>query len=269
MGNPMHLKRWISGLILAPTLILLIVFAPPWLFLLFILFLIYLGLREFFALSLPEISPLEKGMGFLLGFLLSLSLYSRDPRWFLPGLAFLLLLLLIWAIFSSGDFSTRVMKVSKFLLGFLYISFLLGHFLLMIQLDRGRVWVLFTLVAVYFGDTTAFYVGRAWGQKKLAPKISPGKTVEGGLGSVGGSIAGAFVSKLLFFPQIPALPALILGLGIGVMGQLGDIWESLLKRSAQVKDSGSLIPGHGGLLDRIDSVLFAGPLVYYYAWGMG
>jgi phosphatidate cytidylyltransferase len=86
---------------------------------------------------------------------------------------------------------------------------------------------------------------------------------------VAGSVAGAVISKLLFFPQLPLVHALILGAAVGVIGQLGDLWESVLKRSAQVKDSGALIPGHGGLLDRIDSVLFAAPLVYYYAWGIG
>jgi phosphatidate cytidylyltransferase len=86
---------------------------------------------------------------------------------------------------------------------------------------------------------------------------------------VAGSVAGAVLSKLLFFPQLPLVHALILGAAVGGIGQLGDLWESLLKRSAQVKDSGALIPGHGGLLDRIDSVLFAAPLVYYYAWAVG
>ena len=109
-------------------------------------------------------------------------------------------------------------------------------------------------------------MGRAWGRKKLAPAISPGKTVEGGFGAAGGSIAGALLFKGLFFPELALLHALVLGLGVGVFGQLGDLWESVLKRSAQVKDSGTLIPGHGGLLDRVDSVLFAGPFVYYYVW---
>jgi phosphatidate cytidylyltransferase len=265
----MHLKRWISGLILGPLLILFILFTPPWLFLLFILLVIYLGLREFYALSSPEISPKEMGVGLILGLLWAGALYSPDPRCFLSVLTFTLLAFSIWALFQPEEFPLRVQKVSRHLLGLFYVALLLAHFVLMRRMETGRVLILFTLVAVYFGDTAAFYIGRAYGRKKLAPHISPGKTVEGGLGAVAGSVAGAVISKFIFFPQLPLIHALILGAATGGIGQLGDLWESLLKRSVQVKDSGSLIPGHGGLLDRIDSVLFAAPLVYYYAWAVG
>jgi phosphatidate cytidylyltransferase len=265
----MHLKRWLSGLVLAPSLILFIIYAPSWLFLLFILLLTFLGLREFYTLSLPGISPPERAVGLLLGMLPPLALYSRDPRWFIAALAFALLFLFILALLQQEEFSVRIERVSKHLLGLLYVPFFFAHFVLMHRLANGRAWVLFTLVAVYFGDTTAFYIGRAWGQRKLAPQISPSKTWEGGLGAVGGSLAGALIFKFLFFPPLPALHALALGVGIGLIGQLGDLFESLIKRSAKVKDSGMLIPGHGGLLDRVDSVLFASPLVYYYAWGAG
>jgi len=265
----MHLKRWISGLVLGPSLILFILFAPPWLFLLFILLVIYLGLREFYALSPTPLSPGEKGAGVFLGLLLAVSLYSRDPRCFLVTLVFALCWFLIAALFQPEEFPLRVGKAGWHLLGLLYLGLLLAHFVLMRKMETGRTLILFSLVAVYFGDTTAFYIGRAYGKKKLAPRISPGKTVEGGLGAMAGSVAGAVLSKLLFFPQLPLVHALILGAAVGWIGQLGDLWESLLKRSAQVKDSGALIPGHGGLLDRIDSVLFATPLVYYYAWAIG
>jgi phosphatidate cytidylyltransferase len=265
----MHLKRWISGIILAPSLILFILFAPSWLFLLLILALTLLGMREYYSLSLPDISRKERWAGIFLALILPLSLYSGNPGCFLFGLAFLLLLLCAWSLFRPEEFLLRVDKVGKHFLGFLYVSFLLGHFILLVKLDRGRLLALFTLVVVYFGDTAAFYVGRGWGRRKLAPRISPGKTVEGGWGAIGGSMAGAVLSKLLFLPQLSPLQALVLGGAIAVAGQLGDLWESLLKRSARVKDSGSLIPGHGGLLDRIDSVLFSGPLVYYFARAAG
>jgi len=265
----MHLKRWLSGLVLAPSLILFILYTPPWLFLLFILSLTLLGLREFYALSLPGSPQSERGVGMLLGILLPFSLYLRDPRWFIVGLALALFSLLISALFHQEEFSVRIDRVGQHLLGLLYLPFLLAHFILMRGLEKGRIWILFTLVVVYFGDTTAFYVGRAWGRRKLAPKISPNKTAEGGLGAIGGSIAGALLFKFFFFPQLCTSHALALAIGVGILGQLGDLFESLLKRSAQVKDSGTLIPGHGGLLDRIDSVLFASPLVYHYSWLVG
>lgn len=265
----MHLKRWLSGLVLGPSLILFILYAPSWLFLLFILSVTLLSLKEFYALSLPGIPRCERAVGMVLGLLLPFSLYLRDPQSFIAGLALVLFFLLILSLFQQEEFPVRVDRVGKHLLGLLYLPFLLAHFLLMRKLEGGRIWILFTLVVVYFGDTTAFYVGRAWGKKKLAPKISPGKTAEGGLGAIGGSIAGALFFKFLFFPQLCIFHALALAVGAGVVGQLGDLFESLLKRSAQVKDSGTLIPGHGGLLDRIDSVLFASPLVYYYSWVAG
>lgn len=265
----MHLKRWISGLVLAPALILFLLFAPPWLYLLFFLGVISVGLKEYYALALPAVSSREKWTGILLAWLFPLSLFSPDPRCFLFAAAFLLLFLLIGGIFQAEEFSQRVEKIGRHLLGFLYISFLVSHFILLGKLESGRLLALFVLVSTYFGDTTAFYVGRGWGRRKLAPRISPGKTVEGAWGAVAGSAAGALLAKFLFLDQLPWFHALPLGAAIGLLGQLGDLWESLLKRSAHVKDSGALIPGHGGLLDRVDSVLFAVPLVYYYAFAAG
>jgi phosphatidate cytidylyltransferase len=210
----MHLKRWISGLVMAPCLILFVLFAPSWLFLLLILFLIYLGLNEYYALAIPTMAFSTRMVGILLGLLFPLFLTAKDSRTFLAGMTGI-------------------------------------------------------LMVVYFGDTAAFYIGRTWGRKKLAPAISPGKTVEGGIGAIGGSIAGALFFKFFFLPQLPAFQALALAVGVSILGQMGDLFESLLKRSAQVKDSGKMIPGHGGLLDRIDSVLFAGPLVYFFALATG
>ncbi len=262
----MHLKRWLSGALIAPGLILLIVYGPPWLFLLFIFFLAAQGLREFYALMLPDIPPGDRLLGIFLGLLIPLSLYPAHPSPFVIALIFLILLFFILALRPSGEFSLRLERVSKHFLGLLYIPFLLAQFVLLRQTEMGRHWVLFTLVAVYFGDTTAFYAGRAWGRRKLAPAISPGKTLEGGIGAAAGSLAGALLFKIFFFPALGYAHAAALGIGIGVIGQLGDLWESVIKRSARAKDSGTLIPGHGGLLDRIDSVLFSGPFVYSYVW---
>ncbi len=152
------------------------------------------------------------------------------------------------------------------LAGILYVGWLLSHFVALRGLDDGRNWVFFVLFVTWASDTAAFFIGRALGKHKLAPNISPGKTWEGAMGG----ICGAIIVSILFFTTTPVhLPivywqATILSVLVSVFGQLGDLLESLLKRRMGVKDSGRLMPGHGGVLDRIDSIVFASVVVYYY-----
>jgi phosphatidate cytidylyltransferase len=151
--------------------------------------------------------------------------------------------------------------------GILYIGWLLSYLVALRGLDSGRNWVFLVLFATWVSDTTAFLVGRRFGRHKLAPAISPGKTWEGTIGGIGAGIA---VSTLFFTPtsfQLPLSPGQVILLGAltSILGQLGDLFESLFKRNLGVKDSGKLMPGHGGILDRIDSLILAGIVVYYYA----
>ncbi len=113
-------------------------------------------------------------------------------------------------------------------------------------------------------DTFAFFVGHAVGRRRLAPLVSPGKTVEGALGGLVGGVVGAFAVRQLGLPELPVLHTAGLGVAVAAMGIVGDLDESLLKRWAGVKDSGTLFPGHGGMLDRLDSLLFGAPVLYYY-----
>jgi phosphatidate cytidylyltransferase len=150
--------------------------------------------------------------------------------------------------------------------GILYIGWLLSHLVALRGLDDGRNWVFLALLATFGSDTAAYFAGRALGKHKLAPSISPGKTWEG---TIAGILGAIIISLLFTLPWPLGLPlgygqAVVLGLLISVFGQLGDLVESLLKRNMGVKDSGKLLPGHGGALDRIDSVVFAGVVVYYY-----
>ncbi|MBI4496004.1 MAG: phosphatidate cytidylyltransferase, partial [Deltaproteobacteria bacterium] len=184
----MHLKRWLSGLIMAPALIWVVLYAPRPLFLAFILLLTFQGWREFQALLQAEQPFPQRTFTLILGLLLTASLYRGEGPHVLPILGMIFLLRFAFSLFPPHDFPLRLERLSRDLLGLFYISFLLGHFLLLHGLEEGPAWVLFTLAAVYSGDTAAFYVGLAWGKKKLAPRISPGKTVEGGLGAVGGSL---------------------------------------------------------------------------------
>ena len=148
------------------------------------------------------------------------------------------------------------------LAGILYLGWMLSHLVALRGLDDGRDWVFLALLATFASDTTAYFVGRAVGRHKLAPSISPGKTWEGAIAG----LMGAIIVSLLFTLTLPLelWQAILLGFLISFFGQIGDLVESLFKRNMGVKDSGRLLPGHGGFLDRIDSVVFAGVVVYYY-----
>ena len=164
---------------------------------------------------------------------------------------------------KEGAFTSWVWTIA----GILYIGWLLSHLVALRGLDSGRNWVFLVLFVTWVSDTAAFLIGRRFGRHKLAPAISPVKTWEGTIGGICGGIA---VSILFFAPtsfQLPLTPwqAILLGALTSILGQVGDLVESLLKRNLGVKDSGKLMPGHGGILDRIDSLILAGIVVYYYA----
>ncbi len=150
--------------------------------------------------------------------------------------------------------------------GVIYIGWLLSHLVALRSTVDGRNWVLFLLFVIMASDTAAFFLGNAFGKSKLAPDISPGKTREG---AIGGLCGAAIVSLLFTLPSPLSVPilwgqAIILGLVGSIFGPFGDLVESLFKRRMGVKDSSNMVPGHGGFLDRIDSLLFGGVAVYYY-----
>lgn len=178
--------------------------------------------------------------------------------------AVIISLIIILAHRDKGEAFTRWVWTMA---GILYVGWLLSHLVALRGLTDGRNWVFFLLFVTWVSDTTAFFVGRRFGRHKLAPSISPGKTWEGAIAGVCGAIA---MSTLFFTPNPFQLPlaywqAIPLSVGVSVLGQVGDLVESLLKRGTGVKDSGTLMPGHGGILDRLDSLIFAGVLVYYFA----
>jgi phosphatidate cytidylyltransferase len=143
---------------------------------------------------------------------------------------------------------------------------MLGGSLIRLHNDflEGYKLVFFLLLVVWLGDTGAYYVGKQFGKHKLSPRISPKKTIEGLIGGISASIIAAVVIHFTFFPKFPLLHAVIAGVLLSMAGVIGDLAESMWKRSAAVKDSGTLIPGHGGFLDRFDSILFTAPILYCY-----
>ena len=147
----------------------------------------------------------------------------------------------------------------------MYVGMLAGSLVrLRGDFAEGPRLVFFLLLVVWLGDAGAYYVGRSFGKHKLSPRISPKKTVEGLAGGIATSVIAAIVIHFAFFREFPLLHAIVVGMVLSFAGVVGDLAESMWKRSAAVKDSGTLIPGHGGFLDRFDSILFTAPLLYVY-----
>ena len=181
------------------------------------------------------------------------------------GMFTTLLLIPASYVFSKVNLDEALPSSAVAVMGTMYVGMLAGCLVrLRHDFPDGPNLVFFLLLVVWLGDAGAYYTGRKFGRTKLSPRISPKKTVEGLIGGVIVSIITAVVIHLTFFPEFPLLAAIIIGAILSVAGVVGDLAESMWKRSAAVKDSGTLIPGHGGLLDRFDSILFTAPILYVY-----
>jgi phosphatidate cytidylyltransferase len=172
---------------------------------------------------------------------------------------------------KDEDFSEMLPAAATRVFGVLYVA-VLGGYIIAIRVIESpipqlgpKLLTLFFII-VFAGDTGAYYTGRAMGRRRLAPRVSPGKTVEGAIGGLLGNVVAALIAHFSFFPELKIVHAVPLALVMGALGITGDLCESMLKRGARAKDAGSLIPGHGGLLDRLDSMLFNAPLLYYFYW---
>lgn len=222
-----------------------------------------LGLLEFYRLSRVQSLWLQRGPGLVLTLLLVANGHW-ETVWAAPLVAGGLPLLLLSHVWTPPF--TRPWLLT--LAGPLYLGATLAYAVLLRNLDHGALWVVLALLSTFSVDTCAYFTGRALGRHRMAPRLSPGKTWEGAIaGLVGGVGATVLLAALSALP-LDLWEALALGTGIGVVAQAGDLLESALKRAAKAKEAGWLIPGHGGLLDRLDSIVFTLVLVYYGAtWG--
>jgi phosphatidate cytidylyltransferase len=264
----MHLKRWLTGIVAVPILIYLIGFGPRWLFHLLLLLAALQGLIEFYRIACPELPKVLHrtmlGLTVLLFTVLSFG-----------NLSLLAAVIFLWALVpmtyfmltypSCGTGSTEIM--GKAVLAPVYVALPLSLLVVIDRFPGGNLWIFFLLVAVFANDTGAFYTGRFFGRHKLHPRVSPGKTWEGTVGGWLATLLAAWIwcAASGLHPFDWAMAGL--AAGVAVLGQIGDLAESLLKRSHGVKDSGGILPGHGGILDRIDGLLFAIPLLYVFLAG--
>jgi phosphatidate cytidylyltransferase len=180
-----------------------------------------------------------------------------------------LMIAFVDALLFETDLANAPRRVGLALLGTVYPGLLLSALVRIRQLDHGEWWIILTLAVTWLNDTSAYFAGRFFGKRKLYPRISPSKTWEGAIGGALGSIAGALIVQHFWIPALAPWGAALIGAGAAVLGPLGDLSESMLKRAFGAKDSGRLLPGHGGILDRIDALLFNAPFVLLCARFLG
>jgi phosphatidate cytidylyltransferase len=238
-----------------PLLVLLIGWAPSWLFSGIFFLLTVAALREYFAMAFPQ-SWQDQCMGIAFGTAISCAVFLNEGLDAATWLSAVLLIGFAAYLFTAGKPVERLNRLLFTLLGGFYIGYLFPQWVLLFRQPHGRAWVFWVLLVVMVGDTVAYFVGRTFGTRKLAPEISPGKTVEGAYGYVAGAILAGLIGATFLFEQILWPEIFALSLATSILGQIGDLFESWIKRAFAVKDSGNLLPGHGGLLDRLDSLIF-------------
>jgi phosphatidate cytidylyltransferase len=214
-------------------------------------------------MALPE-RKIEAWLAATVGSTLIFAPFAGNDKLLLAAIGLLFIGFSLLFLFRVRSINSAAAEVALALLAFLYIPFLLMHLVLLRQTTFGVQWLFVIMLIVMTNDTAAYYTGSAFGKHRLYELVSPKKSIEGALGGLVGSLCGTLIARFTFFPQLTLADAVVTALVIGMVGQAGDLFESLLKRSFGVKDSGTIIPGHGGVLDRLDSILFAAPITYYY-----
>ena len=258
-------RRLYSALVFLPLLYVGIRYSPSWLFSLLIGTVALFALWEFLSLYFPNTSSIRtKGFSCLITALLLVMVHKGVPEILLVGLLGIVAIIMAGFFISPIAAKHRLPDWAAYIFGVLYVGLFLGHYILLRNLENGVALVFFVILVTWLSDTGGFFVGKTLGKHPLASSLSPKKTIEGLLGGVLFSVVGAILSQFTFVPFFSLGQCVMLGVGLALFGALGDLAESAIKRSVSAKDSGTIIPGHGGVLDRVDSLLFTGPAMYYY-----
>jgi phosphatidate cytidylyltransferase len=259
--------RLATAAVMVPLLLLLLFLGPAWGWLIFLLLIGVIGGWELFSMTFPG-DHVARAIGIVFTWAVTLGIWFVIERplillTVMVLLPFASVLLALWRLQGVEPAALRLMSGT---FGPMWLGAGLGCIALVraVAGADGAAFVVFSLVLAWIGDTGAYFVGRAFGKHKLYEKVSPKKTVEGAIGGVLATIAGAVITRFSILHSLPIRDAVMLGAVGGTLGIAGDLGESLLKRSVGVKDSGGILPGHGGMLDRIDAVLITAPITLLY-----
>ncbi len=260
------MKRTVPGILLAVGWLLLLAKGSFLCFWAVVLVIGIVGAREYCRMSLAHI--LYESDRTILSIVLSLpilaAVFAQHPRFSASfGVILAFCALILYILYNFSRFESPLSILNRGALGIIFTGFLASHLVLIRALPDGAHWLVILSAVTAGSDTLAYYVGSRWGRRKLCPHISPNKTVEGAIGGiVGGMLAAVLLAQLC---PVPAgmLVIIFLSFALSIVGMLGDLLESVIKRGTGNKDSGALLGAHGGILDRVDSLLLAAPILYY------
>ena len=263
--------RFLTAVVAIPLLLASIQWQQPYGVWLWVLFAQVAGLREWMNMTMPTAPVLQRAFGVVVGVALgTLVCWVPDTRMLLAGVWGGTIAIFLFFLFCYRPIETVAARISATVGGVLYAGLLISP-LMMFKLrpsGDGAAWIYICLSLAWISDTGAYFAGRFLGPfipAKLWPAISPKKTMIGGVGGMAGSLLALTVAKQWYLPMLSWLDVVAIAVPANLLGQLGDLCESLIKRSVGVKDSGVLLPGHGGMLDRVDALLLVVPYVYLYA----
>ena len=256
--------RLLTAAVLLPLLLYSLLGGPRWLFPALTTIICGLGAFELFAMTAPA-HPVSRAWG-VLATLLILGPTSGlvSETWLVPCIAVSVIGGLMTTLVRVPPVESAALRAGWLVGGPFYLGALFGTIVRLFEHDNGGQWVVLLMIYAFGSDTAAYFVGRAFGKHKLYESVSPKKTVEGSLGGLLGALIGGLVAHFWFLPSLELVHAVVLSIVAAAAGQAGDLCESLLKRSVGVKDSGTMLPGHGGILDRVDALLFSAGVVFVY-----
>ncbi|WP_157237928.1 phosphatidate cytidylyltransferase [Desulfobacter curvatus] len=264
-----HLKRWLTALILTPLLLWAIIRGSILLFGVLVCVVSIFAIHEYLEIICAnDTEPISQttrliAYGACLVLIMGACLGSWPILFFILALDMMALCVFVLVRFSTLPHIFDL--VARLVLGVVYIPLSLALLVFIRNTEGGALWVIWFLIVCFANDTGALYVGTFKGKHKLAPKISPNKTIEGAVGGLAISLTAGLVFNLIFFQDISlALGSILCAVCVAVAAQIGDLFESAMKRVGHIKDSGKILPGHGGMLDRIDGVLLAIPAFYFF-----
>jgi phosphatidate cytidylyltransferase len=273
----MGYKRVLTAALMIPLLFVIVQYGGPRAFFFLTLSCVMVGLYEFYRMFKNSGYRPQTFVGMFVGALVICGFYvgAELPGWqyakvFSPDVmvAFAFVVALLFRLFSRKDINGAMVDVALTFTGVVYVAWLSAYIILLRAWETpevdGRQLIFFLFVVTWATDTGAYYIGSRLGRHKLYQKISPKKSWEGAVGGLLSGIGMSLVCRIWFYQSLPLHDAFGLGIVLGIVGQVGDLAESMIKRSARTKDSGGIFPGHGGVLDRVDSMLLNAPALYYY-----